>query len=119
MLTVVENPHGFHLVNVLLKEQKWTNQYHIDHILPAIAALRHPRDRRKLVVVAHADNAKPHVAKRVKQYRDEVTPRSAPHAPYSQDLVPRDFFSSAMEKECSKEHNFRLQKTFFKRWFKF
>jgi hypothetical protein len=50
MLTVAWNPHGFHLVNVLSKEQKWTNQYYIDHILPERGALRDARDRWKFVV---------------------------------------------------------------------
>jgi hypothetical protein len=69
MLTVAWNPHGFHLVSLLPKGQKWTSQYHIDHILPEICALRDARDRRKLVV--HADNARPHVAKRIKQYLED------------------------------------------------
>jgi histone-lysine N-methyltransferase SETMAR len=90
MLTVVWNPHGFHLVNGLPKGQKGTGQDYIDHILPEIGALRVARDRRKLVV--HADNAKPQVAKRVKQYLGENALRSAPHPPYSPDLAPRDFF---------------------------
>jgi hypothetical protein len=69
MLKVVWNPHGFHLVSLLLKGQKWTSQYYIDHILLEIYILRDARDRRKLV--AHADNARPDVAKRVKQYLED------------------------------------------------
>jgi hypothetical protein len=61
MLTVLWNPHGFHLVSLLPKGQKWISQYYIDHILPEICALLDARDRRKLVV--HAHNARPHVAK--------------------------------------------------------
>jgi hypothetical protein len=66
MLTMVWNPHRFHLVSLLLKGQKWTSQYYIDHILLEICALRDARDRRTLVV--HADHARPHFAKRVKQH---------------------------------------------------
>jgi hypothetical protein len=73
--------------------QKWTIQYYIDHILPEVCALRDARDRRKLVV--HADNATPHVAKRVKQYLEDNSLKSAPHPPYSPELAPSDFFSSA------------------------
>jgi hypothetical protein len=65
MLIVLWNTHGFHLVSLQPKGQKWTSRYCIDHILPKICALRDARDPRKLVV--HTDNAKPHVAKRVKQ----------------------------------------------------
>jgi hypothetical protein len=75
MLTVMCNPHGFHLVSLLPKGQKWTSQYDIDHILPEIYALRDARDRRKLVV--HADNDRPHVAKRVKQYLKDKNLKSA------------------------------------------
>jgi histone-lysine N-methyltransferase SETMAR len=90
MLTVVWNPHKFHLVSLLSKGQKWTNQYYIDHILPKICALRDARDRRKFVV--HADNARPHVAKRVKQYLEDNNLKSALHPPYSPDLAPSGFF---------------------------
>jgi hypothetical protein len=41
MLTMVWNPHGFHLVNVLSKGQKWTNQY---YIFPEIGALSDVKD---------------------------------------------------------------------------
>jgi hypothetical protein len=92
MLTVVWNPHGFHLVSLLPKGQKWTSQYDIDYILPEICALRDARDRRKLVV--HADNTRPHVAKRVKQYLEDNNLESALHPPYSPS--------------CSKGQNSRL-----------
>jgi hypothetical protein len=93
ILTVVWNPHGFHLVYLLPKRQKWASQDYINHILPEICALRDARDRRKLVV--HADNARPHVAKRVKQYLEDSNLKSALHPLYSPDLTPSNFFSSA------------------------
>jgi hypothetical protein len=91
------------LVSFLPKGQKWTSQCYIDHILPEIWTLRDARDGRKLVV--HADNARPHVAKKVKQYLEDNNLKSAAHPPYSPD--------------CSKGQNFRLQKSFSMRWFKF
>jgi hypothetical protein len=103
MLTVVWNPHGFHLVSLLPKGQNWTSQYYIDHILPEICALRDARARRKLVV--HADNARPHVAKRVKEYLEDNNLKSAPHPPYPPD--------------CSTGPNSRLQKSFSMGWFEF
>jgi hypothetical protein len=83
MLTVVWNQHGFHLVSLLPKRQKWTSQYYIDHILAEICTLRDARDRLKLMV--HADNAKPHVVKRVTQYLEDNNLKSTPHPPYSSD----------------------------------
>jgi hypothetical protein len=103
MLTVVWNPHGFHLASLLPKGQKWTSQCYIDHILPEIYALCNARDRQKSVV--HANNARPHVAKTVKQYLEDNNPKSAPHPPYSPD--------------CSKGQNSRLQKSFSMWWFEF
>jgi hypothetical protein len=103
MLAVVWNPHGFHLVSFLPKGQKWTSQYYIDHILPEICALRDARDRLKLVV--HADNARPQVAKKVKQYLEDNNLKSAPYPPCSPD--------------CSKEQNSRLQESFSMGWFEF
>jgi hypothetical protein len=47
MLTVVWNPHGFHLASLIPKGQKWTSQNYIDHILPEISTLRDARDCRK------------------------------------------------------------------------
>jgi hypothetical protein len=103
MLTVVWNPHGFHLLSFLPKGQKWTSQYYMDHILPEICALHDARDRRKLVV--HADNARSHVAKRVKQYLEDNNLKSAPHPPSSRD--------------CSKGQDSRLRKSFSMGLFEF
>jgi hypothetical protein len=103
MLTVVWNPLGFHLVSLLPKGQNWTSQYYIDHILPKICALPDARDRRKLVV--HADNARPHVAERVKQYLEDNNLKSASHPAYSPD--------------CSKGQHSRLEKSFSMGWFEF
>jgi hypothetical protein len=103
MLTLVWNPHGFHFVSLLPKGQKWTSQYYINHILPEICALRDTRDRRKLV--AHADDARTHVTKRVKQYLEDNNLKSTSHPPYFPD--------------CSKGQNSRLQKSFSRVWFEF
>jgi hypothetical protein len=64
--------------------------YYIGHILPEIGALRDVRDRQKLVI--HADNAKPHVPKRVRQHLDEGGLRNGPHPLDSPDLAPNAFF---------------------------
>jgi hypothetical protein len=60
MLTVVCNPHGFHVVKVRPRGCKWTIQYSVDDIPPEICALHFAGDRRESV--AHADNARPYVA---------------------------------------------------------
>jgi hypothetical protein len=90
MLTVVWNPHGFHVIKVLPRGCKWTSQYYIDNILPEIFALHIAGDRRKLVI--HGDNARPHVSRGVKRSLEERGLRTALHPPDSPDLAPSDFF---------------------------
>jgi histone-lysine N-methyltransferase SETMAR len=90
MLTVVWNPDGFHVIKVLPRGWKLTSQYYIDNILSEICALHIAGDRNKLVI--HADNVRPHVSTRVKEYMEEDGLRTAPHPPYFPDLAPSDFF---------------------------
>jgi transposase len=90
LLAVVWNPHEFSVIKVLPRGCKWTSQYYIDDILLEIGALPIAGDRNKPVI--HADNAKPHVSTRVKQYMEDHRLRTAPRAPYSPDLAPSNFF---------------------------
>jgi hypothetical protein len=65
MLTIVSNPSGFHLINVLPKgfKFKFNASYYITQILGLLSDWRRTqvgRTNRKLWV--HADNARPHTA---------------------------------------------------------
>jgi hypothetical protein len=113
MLTVVWNPHGFHVIKALPIGCKWTSRYHIDNSLPEICALHIAGDRRKLVI--HADNATPQVSTRVKLSREEHGLRMALHPPYSRDLAPSDFFLFVYVRECSKNQSSTLWKSFWQR----
>jgi hypothetical protein len=75
MPTVVWNLHGFHMVKVLPRACKSTNQYHIDHILPEICSLRFAGDRTKSAV--RADRARRHDSTRVKQSMEDQSLRTA------------------------------------------
>jgi hypothetical protein len=90
MLSVVCNPHGFHVIGVLPKGCKYTSQSSIDNILAEICALHTAGDRNKLVI--HADDARAHVSARVKQDMEEHGLRTAPHPSYSPVLAPSAFF---------------------------
>jgi bifunctional pyridoxal-dependent enzyme with beta-cystathionase and maltose regulon repressor activities len=105
MLTVVWNPHRFHGIKVPLRGCKWTSQYDINNILPEICTLHIAGDRRKSVI--HADNVRPHVSTRVKQYTEEHGLRTAPHPPYSPDLAPGNFFLSDDVKRALGESEFQ------------
>jgi hypothetical protein len=64
MLTIVWNPGGFHLVNILPKWIKFNASYYATQILDPLSKWRRTqlgRTNRKLIV--HADNACPHTAK--------------------------------------------------------
>jgi hypothetical protein len=43
-------------------------------------------------MIVHADNAGPHVAKRVTECMDHSSLKRAPHPLYSPDLAPSDFY---------------------------
>jgi len=57
-----------------------------------IPALREKRPKNVAAVFFHHENAPPHLAARVHQFRDDNTFEVVPHAPYSPDLVPSDFW---------------------------
>jgi hypothetical protein len=65
-------------------------QCYFDNILPEIYALYDEKDPRRLVI--HADNAKPHIAKGVKNYMDHHNLRTPSHSPYSPDSARGNFF---------------------------
>jgi hypothetical protein len=61
MLTVVWNPHGFHLIKVLEKGRKFNTGYDIAEILEPLSqwhSIEAVGNERKLLV--HANNARPH-----------------------------------------------------------
>jgi hypothetical protein len=57
--------------------------------------------------VVHADNVRPHVAKRVKQYFEDNNLKSALHPPSSPDLTPSDFFLFGHVKRLLQEKEFQ------------
>jgi histone-lysine N-methyltransferase SETMAR len=101
MLTIVWNPHGFHLIKILGKGRKFNAGYYIAEILEPLSQWRSIEaagNEQKLLV--HADNAHPHTAKLSTQYFNENRMKSVPHPPYSPDLVPSDFYLFGYVKRC-------------------
>jgi histone-lysine N-methyltransferase SETMAR len=72
---------------------KFNADYYISHILDPLAEWgRKPvggSDRR---LHAHADNARPHTAKKVPEFLAGNGMKRAHHPPYSPDLAPCDFY---------------------------
>jgi histone-lysine N-methyltransferase SETMAR len=101
MYTIVWNPRWFHLVKVLEKGRKFNAGYYIAEILDPLSqwcSIEAAGNERKLLVRAH--NARPYTAKLSIQYFNENRMKSAPHLPYSPDLVPSDFYLFEYVKRC-------------------
>jgi histone-lysine N-methyltransferase SETMAR len=93
MLTIVWNPHGFHLIDVLPKGSKISAGHYISHVrsrLPEILAPYHDDSRRHFAI--RTDNARLHFVNTVSQFLDHNSLRRALHSPYSSDLVPSSFW---------------------------
>jgi histone-lysine N-methyltransferase SETMAR len=107
MLTIVWNPRGFHLINVLEKKRKFKAGYYFAEILEPLSQWRSIEaagNERKLLV--HPDNARPHTAKLSTQYFSENRMKSAPHPPYSPDLAPSEFCLFGYVKKCLADLSF-------------
>jgi hypothetical protein len=93
MLTIVWNPGGFHLVNILPKGFKFNASYSVTQILDPLSKWRSiqvGRTNRKLIV--HTDNARPHTGKMTSQFMEQNSIQRAPHPAQSPDLAPSDFY---------------------------
>jgi hypothetical protein len=92
MLTIVWNPGGFHLVNVLPKGFKFNASYEGTQIIDPLSKLQRTqvgRTHQKLIM--HADNARPHTAKMTSQFTEQNSMQRAPYPAHSSDLAPSDF----------------------------
>jgi hypothetical protein len=93
MPTIVWNPGGFHLVNILPKEFKFNASYYVTQIFDPLSKWRRTqveRTNRKLIV--HANNALPHTAKMTSQFMGQNLMQRAPHPAYSPDLALSNFY---------------------------
>jgi histone-lysine N-methyltransferase SETMAR len=90
MVTIVWNPHGFHLVDGLPKGQKFNASYYIDNILQPLLESRSIGPGSGLII--HADNGRPHTAQRTLKFCRDNRLEIAPYPRYSPDLAPSDFF---------------------------
>jgi hypothetical protein len=80
MLTIVWNPSGFNLINVLPKWFKFNASFYVTQILGPLSdwcRTQVGRTNRKLW--AHADNARPHTVTVTLQFMQQSAMRKAPH----------------------------------------
>ena len=75
--------------------EKVTGDRYRQELIELNQALKRKRpelgDRTHKVILLH-DNARPHVAKPVKTYLENIKWDVLPHAPYSPDLAPSDYY---------------------------
>jgi transposase len=93
MVTIVWNHTGFYRIVAFPKGMKFNTDYYISHILDPLAEWRRSQvggSNRKLHV--HADNARPHTAKKVTEFLAGNGMKRAPHPPSSPDLALCDFY---------------------------
>jgi hypothetical protein len=92
MGTIVCNPTGFSRIVIFSKEIKFNADSDISHVLDPLTEWRRSQvggsDRRLHI---HADNARPHSAKKVTEFLACNGMKSAPHPTFSPDLEPYDF----------------------------
>jgi histone-lysine N-methyltransferase SETMAR len=68
--------------------------------------LREKRPKKAAAVLFHHDSAAPHRAARVHQFFDDNNFEVVPHAPYSPDLAPSDFWLIPPQKDTLRGRTF-------------
>jgi hypothetical protein len=109
MATIVWNPQSFYLVDALPKGQKFNANYYIDRILQPLLESR--STGRGLGLIIHADNMRPHIARKTFKFCQDNRLEMAPHQPYSSDLAPFDFFLFAHVKRVLEGAEFPSEET--------
>jgi histone-lysine N-methyltransferase SETMAR len=110
MVTIVWNPQGFHLADTFPKARKFNANYYIDKILQSV--LKSRSIGRPPVFIIHADNTRPHIARKTFKICWENRLEMAPHPPYSPDLAPYDFFLFEHVKNVLEGAGFSTQTSF-------
>jgi hypothetical protein len=100
MITIVWNPHGFHMIQPLSKGMKWTGR---DYSFSNCWSSRCGQSSKKVV---HADNVGSHVGTCVTEYMNRNSVKRAPHPPYSPDSPPSDFYLFGSVKYPLQGHEF-------------
>lgn len=94
MFTIMWNPSGFHIIDIMRPKERFNTDYHINNIVRPLAEIFGQSTRKKLskYLILHLDNARPHNSKRAQDEYDSLSMRRLPHPPYSPDIAPSDFY---------------------------
>jgi hypothetical protein len=109
MATIVWNPQGFYLIDALPKGQKFNASSDIDIIVQSFLENRPTGPGPGLII--HAENARPHTARKNLKLRQENRLGMIPHPLHSQNLMPSDFFLFEHVKHATEWAEFPSEKT--------
>jgi histone-lysine N-methyltransferase SETMAR len=98
IVTIAWNPLGFHLLDALPKGNTFNVKYYLVNLLTEFLPLHPEVDGRRLVI--HADNKRPHIARKYRVFCKENLVRLAVYPAYSPNLAPSDFFLFGHIKHC-------------------
>jgi transposase len=98
MVAIAWNPVRFHFLDALPKGSIFNARHYRVNILTDLLQLHWQVDGRRLVI--HADDPRPHTARKYGAFCQENRFRLAIHPPYSSDLTPSDFFLFGHIKHC-------------------
>jgi hypothetical protein len=99
IVTIAWNPLGFHFLNALPKGNTFNAEYYRVNILTKVVPLRRQIDGRRLVI--HADNARPHTARKCRPLCEEKRPASPyTHRPHLISHHPTSFSSDISNIVC-------------------
>jgi hypothetical protein len=90
IVTIVWNPHGFHLIDALPKDQTFNATHYVNMILQSLLDGRSSEPGAGLMI--HADNARPHTARKTLKCFRENHMGIAPQPLYLPNLAPSDSF---------------------------
>jgi hypothetical protein len=101
------NRRDFHLINILENGRKFSVMPLLTEIsspLSELSAFGAPKSDRKFIV--HADNTRPHTARRLINFLKDNRIETASRPPCSCDITPSDFYLSGYVKGCLASQSF-------------
>jgi transposase len=115
MYTIMWNPHGFHVIDLLPSDAKMNSTYYTSNVLEPLHQNFFPEGRtpqgKRLVV--HVDNCSVHTSAITKEFMETHDMVSMPHPPYSPDLAPSDFYLFGTVKQRLQQAQFSEEDDFF------
>jgi hypothetical protein len=93
MLTVLCNPHGFHVAIMLPPGEPFNAPwFRYQNLVPFVQSLFHLAGIQSKKWMVHVDNAPPYASRMTRSFLTHNPLKRLPHPPYSPDISPSDFY---------------------------